>query len=441
MQKIKFAAALVILILFTHQSYSQWFQQSSGVTSQLYSVFFVNQTTGFIAADSGKVLRTTNGGTNWNVSVPIGDTVTYRSVYFVDANTGYIAGRYLVLQPNIIAEPKIIKTTNGGLSWTSVINDSGYTLWPISFINANTGFAGGGLFEVGANTLVETTNGGAGWQKSTLGNGYLIYVGFRDANTGFITANAGITYRTTNTGINWTPLTTFPVYYILSAAFMDANTWFAVGGNSIGIDSASGIFRTSDGGSTWNSVFTDRGGMINDVKFVNANTGFAIGSFDITTAVGPLPGRILKTTNSGLNWYADTVFANLTRLISLSFTDQNIGYAVGGNGVILKTITGGNPNAINQISSEVPKTFYLSQNYPNPFNPSTKIKFALPQSAFTKVSIFDVLGKETVVLVNGELKPGSYEINWNADNFPSGVYFYKIVSGDFVDSKKMILLK
>ena len=77
----------------------------------------------------------------------------------------------------------------------------------------------------------------------------------------------------------------------------------------------------------------------------------------------------------------------------------------------------------------------------NPFNPETKIKFAIPKSALTKVSIYEVLGREVSVIVNEELKTGIYSVSWNAENFPSGVYFYKIKSGEFTSAKKMILLK
>jgi photosystem II stability/assembly factor-like uncharacterized protein len=175
MQNPKFAVSLVVLLsLFTYNIYSQWFQQSSGITSQLYSVFFVNQTTGFAAGDSGKVLRTTNAGVNWVVNTVPNNTVNYRSIYFVNQNTGYIAGRILILQPTFIAIPKIIKTTDGGISWTSVLNDSGYTLRSINFINSNTGFAAGGLFGSGPGNLLMTTNGGVSWQFSSLSTGYSI---------------------------------------------------------------------------------------------------------------------------------------------------------------------------------------------------------------------------------------------------------------------------
>ena len=107
----------------------------------------------------------------------------------------------------------------------------------------------------------------------------------------------------------------------------------------------------------------------------------------------------------------------------------------------------------------IPNTFSLEQNYPNPFNPSTKIKFTIPgvianevkQSQFVSLKVFDMLGNEVAKLVNEELSAGQYEIEFsakggsasggNAYNLPSGVYFYKLQAGSFVDTKKMLLLK
>ena len=97
---------------------------------------------------------------------------------------------------------------------------------------------------------------------------------------------------------------------------------------------------------------------------------------------------------------------------------------------------------IKKLSNTFPKDFSLFQNFPNPFNPSTKIKFDVAnQPAETKLVIYDVLGKEITALVNRQLNPGSYEVNWNAADYPSGVYFYKLTAGDFSEVKKMILLK
>jgi hypothetical protein len=89
----------------------------------------------------------------------------------------------------------------------------------------------------------------------------------------------------------------------------------------------------------------------------------------------------------------------------------------------------------------LPAEFTLDQNYPNPFNPSTKIKYSVPQTSQVQIKVFDVLGKEIETLVSEEKPAGNYELNWNAVNLSSGVYFYQIKAGDFISTKKMILLK
>jgi hypothetical protein len=101
---------------------------------------------------------------------------------------------------------------------------------------------------------------------------------------------------------------------------------------------------------------------------------------------------------------------------------------------------------LNQISTEVPKSFSLYQNYPNPFNPSTKIKFCLPNPSEgggmeTKLIVYDGLGREAAVLVDEQLKPGTYEVDWNGTNFASGVYYYSLHAGDYLETKKMLMIK
>jgi hypothetical protein len=83
----------------------------------------------------------------------------------------------------------------------------------------------------------------------------------------------------------------------------------------------------------------------------------------------------------------------------------------------------------------------LYQNYPNPFNPSTFIKFDVSKGSFVSLKVFDALGREVVVLVNEDLRPGTYEADWNASQYPSGVYFYQLSTDGFNKTMKMILVK
>jgi hypothetical protein len=90
--------------------------------------------------------------------------------------------------------------------------------------------------------------------------------------------------------------------------------------------------------------------------------------------------------------------------------------------------------------SEYQSTYALDDNYPNPFNPSTTISYSLPKSANVSLKIFNALGQEVAVLVNEQKPPGYYQVRWNA-NVPSGFYLYRLRAGEFVETKKMVLVR
>ena len=152
-----------------------------------------------------------------------------------------------------------------------------------------------------------------------------------------------------------------------------------------------------------------------------------------------LDGTILRTTNGSTTWSIQHSGTG-EKLNDVYFTDANTGTTVGEHGTILRTTNGG-VSFVNQISSEIPERFSLYQNYPNPFNPTTNIKFDIQKTSPTKLVVYDALGREVATLVNEELKAGSYQTDWDGNNYTSGVYFYKLISGDFVETKKMVLVK
>ncbi|MBZ0202301.1 MAG: T9SS type A sorting domain-containing protein [Ignavibacteria bacterium] len=107
--------------------------------------------------------------------------------------------------------------------------------------------------------------------------------------------------------------------------------------------------------------------------------------------------------------------------------------AIGCTGTIFTGIT--------TTNNGVPNSFSLSQNYPNPFNPVTNIKFSIPNAGLVKLVVFDVAGREVATLINENVAAGYYNADFDASSLSSGVYFYQITSGDFVDTKKMVLIK
>ena len=98
-------------------------------------------------------------------------------------------------------------------------------------------------------------------------------------------------------------------------------------------------------------------------------------------------------------------------------------------------------NPLKVEDNQVPAAFSLSQNYPNPFNPTTVIHYTVPKTSLVNLSVFNLLGQEVKTLVNEEKSPGEYEVRFDGSNLPSGIYFYRLVAGDFVKTMKMLLMK
>ena len=159
---------------------------------------------------------------------------------------------------------------------------------------------------------------------------------------------------------------------------------------------------------------------------------------------------LYRTTNSGLNWYFQIPDTNLIKNQGyygyIQFTNKLIGWAY----VSLKgihTVIGGDTTflSVHQISSEVPKEFILFQNYPNPFNPITNIRYQITNNSSVILKVYDLLGKEIIVLVNQKQSAGTYEVDFSGKDLSSGIYFYRIevksANNYFTDTKKMVLVK
>jgi hypothetical protein len=172
------------------------------------------------------------------------------------------------------------------------------------------------------------------------------------------------------------------------------------------------------------------------------------------------------------NAFLSLVFSLLLTTLLQTFSQNQISFAVNGNGggiqanssyVFVGTIgqssIGKGENTINQsqagfwamyyqnIISKVeddeilPNQFMLEQNYPNPFNPSTIIKFGIPERANVVIKIYDILGSEVITLINQEIDIGWYEVQFNASNYSSGIYIYRMQAGNYISTKKMLMIK
>jgi hypothetical protein len=113
--------------------------------------------------------------------------------------------------------------------------------------------------------------------------------------------------------------------------------------------------------------------------------------------------------------------------------DNNIGF--------VPLMVQGSTYVEEEMKYPLPHRYALEQNYPNPFNPSTKIKYSIPNQSIVIIKVYDILGTEIETLVNEEKAVGTYELTWYAENLPSGIYFYRLQAGSYVEAKKMILMK
>ena len=211
--------------------------------------------------------------------------------------------------------------------------------------------------------------------------------------------------------------------FLYSVDFVSELTGWAVGSNA--------ILRTTNGGATWTSQTSGTTHSLRGVSFTDSDNGTAVG----------YNGTILRTTDGGTTWSSQTS-GTTNNLLGVCFTDSYNGTAVGDGGTILRTTNGGVSFVEeDEILSEIPSNYELSQNYPNPFNPTTTISYSIPKTSFIKLSIFDILGQEIETLVDEQKYVGTYEITWYAEKLSGGIYFYRLQAGDFVETKKMVLLR
>jgi len=163
-------------------------------------------------------------------------------------------------------------------------------------------------------------------------------------------------------------------------------------------------------------------------------TGFGKTTNDLTfDETGAFYGVIGGTTEEGELLSINTSDATGTLIGATGFTDvQGLAY----------TVTGGPPVSVDDdANTTLPTEFSLEQNYPNPFNPATTIKYDIKERTNVELKVFDILGREIITLVNEEKTAGAYSVEFNATSLPSGVYFYQLSAGNFVETKKMVLLK
>jgi photosystem II stability/assembly factor-like uncharacterized protein len=383
-------------------------KSKSSINSYLYSVKFLDNNYGWVCGTGflPVAANTTDGGANWNsVNVPTNHLL---DIYFINKNVGFAVG-----EASFVG-----RTTDSGNNWEDL--SLGSVNRSISFSDSLNGWI------VGDRYILKTTDGGFNWASQEFIGKELNACFFINSNLGWVIGN-NIIKKTTDGGLNWIDNIISGNYYNIFFA-NEVDGWIAGWPGK--------ILKSSDGGINWFEQNSGTNLGIFSVFGLDAENVWAVGD----------SGLILKSTNGGDNWIKQKINTN-TFFLDVFFTDYNNGWVVGTSGAILHTTNGGVTFIEEENTSIQPKEYLLHQNYPNPFNPSTKISWQSSIGSWQTLKVYDILGNEVATLVNEYRNAGSYEVDFpsvetgRAPSLPSGVYFYQLRTGDYVETKKMILLK
>jgi len=147
--------------------------------------------------------------------------------------------------------------------------------------------------------------------------------------------------------------------------------------------------------------------------------------------------KIKKSVDNGQTWTDHTGELNNQLVYNLKFASDSRVLAATQSGVYRSS----SQTLINISGNNLPDKFLLKQNYPNPFNPNTKINFSVPVNSLVTLKIYDVLGKEVMTLINEQKPAGNYAAEFNGANLSSGIYFFRMEAGEFIDVKRMMMIK
>lgn len=437
-------AAIILKLGFVS---SQWIAQDPGTGTSINTVDFINANTGWAAGDNSKVYRTTNGGTNWNIITIPGNPVNI--THSVAKDFAYLAGT---------RSGSIFGTTNNGANWYSAFLGAHVSLGDLEEQGGNLYAA---VYQLNnaedtilSAKIMRSTNNGINWVQITSiamnvsevqpnGMPNRISMNFRSNDTGYIATVKGM-YITVNGGQTYSAMSNTPCCpHVLetSGTINQAEKLYA----GIKQPGKLEIYKSINSGSTWtlSSVIPDPADtkLFTGIECPSNSDKIYLIIGNISAGLNSVQDTsVYYSSNGGLNWQYQTLPVNNIQIHSIDFIDENTGYIAGSNGTILKTTNGG-VIGIQQTSNEIPKTYVLHQNYPNPFNPVTNIRFDIASGGNVKLIVYDTGGKKITILVNGELGPGSYTADWNASEYPSGIYFCKLETEGFTQTKKMILIK
>jgi photosystem II stability/assembly factor-like uncharacterized protein len=408
-----FVLILLGILINISENYSQDFwEKTAGLDSiTIYSLAINSNGDIFAGTDLNSIYRSTDNGDNWtNVGL-----TNLKTTGVVIKPSGEIL--FSTLDHNMGGG--VYHSTDNGISWANM----GFTIAASSIaINSNGHIFVGTL----SDGVFRYTDNGGNWVQINHGLTDLHPTSFATNTSGdiFVGTIFGGVFRSTDNGDNWVQINQgLTANYILSLS-INSN------GNIFAGTSGGGVFRSTDNGNNWTQI---NQGLAGEGLFITSLGINLTGNIYAGTGSG-----IFRSMNNGNSWDQINQGLQNINIYSLKINSNGDVFAGTADGVFrsLYSATSINTSEINTISN-----FELYQNYPNPFNPSTKIRYQLPNESKVVIKIYNILGSEVLELLNEQKEAGIYEVEFNSDNLSTGTYIYKIYADNFVQTKKMILLK
>jgi len=343
-------------------------------------------------------------------------------------------------------------STDGGYNWTWLIVDVGGRA--VSTIRIDPDDPKTVYVGFGPAGFLRTTNSGQSWDTLITPDFFPSSLAIAPSNDSILYSSylSGSAYKSTDKGATWTLMPFIPLNPSQTGADLlvdprDANIVYA-GVIATDTSEPGGFYKSTDGGLTWYEKNVGIGKESREESTIRMNPRnpndifMGVGSTDST-------GRMLfRTTNDGESWF--------------TFSS---GFPIGGGGVptiafdtlhdrifagvhtwpndagvyIIDSL--GTTTAVQEYSLNIPREILLTQNYPNPFNPTTTIRYQVSVAGFVTLRIYNILGEEIITLAHTQQRPGTYEVRWNASQYPSGSYIYELRADDVIQTKKMVLTK
>lgn len=413
--------ALYILVILPQGLLSQWVRKSNGIsTNQSINTLVSNSGYIFAGSNSEGVLRSQDNGDSW---IAVNNGLTNKNVSSLLVKNDYLFAGTL--------GGGIFVSTNYGTNWSTVNN--GLTNLYVVYLHIKDSilYAGTSTAQNSSGGVFYSSNFGISWIfcglnflsiKSISSSGIYVIAGTTYNGT------TGGVYRTTNLGSNWSEINIG-----LGGVSRNANA-MATDGANVYLGAGDGVYRSVYFGNNWQTINNNLSPTsVNCLSLINFNIfiGTQNGIF-VTTSYG----AVWNTKNQG--------FSTIPPVLSVMAFNNFVFAGTSGQSVWRRSYN--ELIGVQKITNTVPVNCYLNQNYPNPFNSYTVIKFTVPKNntnknTNVKLIVYDASGKLVVALIDENLDAGEYLVKFSGQNLASGIYYYKLLSEDFSQTRKMILIK